>query len=57
MVHVMPVHFMFSQFFKNLKSSFSDDNMPEHLLNIFIENATMVLVIPLNAKSDGQTLR
>ena len=58
MVHVMHVHFMFFSVFKNLKSSFSGDNMPEHTLNIVIENATkMVEVIPLNAKNEDQTLR
>ena len=40
MVHVMHVHFMFFAVFKNLKSSFSEDYMPEHVLDIFIENAT-----------------
>ena len=44
--------------FKNLKSSSSEDNMPEHALDIFIENATkMVKVISLNAKNEYQTLR
>ena len=58
MVHVMHVHFMFFAVFKNLKSSFVEDNMPGHVLDIFIENATkMVLVIPLNAKNEDQTLR
>ena len=58
MVHVMYVHFMFFAVFKNLKSSFSEDNMPEHAQDMFIENATkMVLVIPLNAKNEDQTLR
>ena len=32
--------FMFFADFKNLKSSFSEDNMPGHALDIFIENAT-----------------
>ena len=58
MVHVMHRHFMFFEVFKNLKSSFSKDNMPGHALDIFIENATkMVKVIPLNAKNEYQTLR
>ena len=58
MVHVMHMQFMFFAVFKNLKSSFSEDNMPEHALDIFIENATkMALVIPLNAKNVDQTLR
>ena len=54
---VMHVHFMFFADFKNLTSSFSEDNMLEHALDIFIENATkMVEVIPLNAKNEDQTL-
>ena len=57
-MHVMHVHFMFLAVFKNLKSSFSEDNMPGHALDIFIENAIkMDLVIPLNAKNEDQTLR
>ena len=47
MVHVVYVHFMFLQFFKNLKSSFSEDNMPENALDIFIENATKWFVFPI----------
>ena len=43
MVHVMCVHFMFFAAFKNLKSSFSEDNMPEHALDIVIENATKMV--------------
>ena len=43
MMHVMHVHFMFFAVFKNLKSSFSEDNMSEHALNIFIENATKMV--------------
>ena len=39
MVHVMHMHFMFFTVFKNLKSSFSEDNMPGHSLDIFIEKA------------------
>ena len=51
MVHVMHVHIMFFAVFKNLKSSFSEDNMPGHAIDIFIEYATkMVKVIQLNAK-------
>ena len=43
MVHVMHVHFMFFfVVFKNIKS-FSDDKMPEHALDIFIENATKMV--------------
>ena len=43
MMHVMHVHFMFFTVFKNLKSSFSEDNMPVHALDIFIENATKMV--------------
>ena len=58
MVHVMHMHFMFFVVLKKLKSSFSDKNMPEHALDIFIENATkMVCANPLNAKNGDQTLR
>ena len=58
MVPVMHVHLMLFAVYKILKSSFSEDNMPEHALSIFIENATkMVLVIPLNAKNEDQTIR
>ena len=57
MVHVVHVHFMFFVVLRKLKSSFSEDNVPEHALDTFIENATkMVLVIPLNAKNGDQTL-
>ena len=38
MVHVMHVYCMLFEVFKNL-ISFSEDNMPGHALNIFIENA------------------
>ena len=43
MVHVMYLHFMFFAVSKNLKSSFSEDNMPEHALDIFIENVTKMV--------------
>ena len=43
MIHVMHVHFMFLAVFKNLKQSFSEDNMPGHVLDIFIENATKMV--------------
>ena len=43
MVHVMHVYFMFFVVFKNIKSSFSDDKMPEHALDIFVENATKMV--------------
>ena len=53
MVLVMHVHFMFFAVLKNLKSSFSEDNVPEHALDIFIKNATKIVwVIPLNAKKE-----
>ena len=46
MVNVIHVHFMFFAVLKNLKSSFQEDNMPEHAQDHFIENATkMVWVI------------
>ena len=57
-MYVMHVHFMFFAVFKNLEACFSGNNMPEHALDIFIENATkMVKAIPLNAKNEQQTLR
>ena len=37
------VHVMFCQFLKKLKSSFSEDNMPVHALDVFIENATKMV--------------
>ena len=43
MVPVMHVHLILFAVFKNLKSSFSEDNMPEHALDIFIENATKMV--------------
>ena len=58
MVHVTHVHFKFFAVLMNLKSSFSEDNVPEHALDIFIENATkIVCAILLNAKNGDQTLR
>ena len=36
MVRVMHVLFMFFAVFKNLKSSFLEDNMPVHDLDVFI---------------------
>ena len=52
MVHV---HFMFFTVLKNLKS-FSEDNVPEHALDIFIENATKVVwVTPLKPRNEDQT--
>ena len=35
--------FMFFAVFKNLKSSFSEDNMPIHALEVFNENATKMV--------------
>ena len=35
--------FKFFAVFKNLKSSFSADNMPGHALDIFIENAAKIV--------------
>ena len=56
MVHVMHVQFMFFAVLKTFNSSFSEDNVPEPALDIFLENATkMVWVIPLNAKNGDQT--
>ena len=40
---MLHVHFMFFAVFKNLKSSFSKDNMPEHALDIFSENPTKMI--------------
>ena len=58
MVLVMHMLFMFFAVFKNLKSLFSEDNIPVNALDVFIENANkMVLIIPLNTKFDDQTLR
>ena len=42
---------MFFAVFKNLKSSFSEDNMPVHAPDVFIENAIKVdKIIPFNTK-------
>ena len=41
MLHVMHMHFLFFAVKRNLKSSFSEDNMPEHALDI--ENATKMV--------------
>ena len=43
MMHVMRFFSVFRSFFKNLKSSFSEDNMPLHALDVFIENATKMV--------------
>ena len=45
MARLMQVQFMFFAVLKNLKSSFSDDNVPERALDIFIENATKMVCI------------
>ena len=42
-VQVMHMHLMFFAVFKNLKSSFLEDNRPELALDIFIENATKMI--------------
>ena len=49
--------FYFFCSFKNLKSSISEDNMPEYALDIFIENATKFVNFPLNAKNEDHTVR
>ena len=50
MVHGTHMLFMFFTVLNNLKSSFSEDNMPDHALDIFVENATKIVrAIPLNA--------
>ena len=47
----MTYQYRFCAVFKNLKLSFSEDNMPVHALDVFVENATkMVRSIPFNAK-------
>ena len=57
-MHVMHVLFLFFVVFKNLKSSFSEDNMLVHVQDVFIENATkIVLIIPFNTKYEDHTLR
>ena len=38
MVHLIHMHFMFFTVLKNLKS-FSEENMPEHALDIFLYKA------------------
>ena len=44
MVHVMHVLIMFfAVCLKNLKSSCSEENMPIHALDVFIDNATKVV--------------
>ena len=42
MMHMMQMLHMFFAFFKNLKSSFSADNMPVYALDVFIECATNI---------------
>ena len=52
-MHMMHMLFLFFVVFKNLKSSFSEDNMPVHALDVFIEHPTkMVWIIPLNTKNE-----
>ena len=48
---VMHVNFMFFAVFKNLKSPFSEDNMPEYALSLIIENAAKMV------QKKDQTLR
>ena len=43
MVHVMHMHFMFFAVYKNLKPSFSENNMPGHALDIGIGNVTKMV--------------
>ena len=43
MVNVTHMLFKFFAFFNNLKSSFSDDNMPVKALDVVIENATKMV--------------
>ena len=43
MVHVMHMLYLFFVVFKNLKSSFTEDNMPVHALDVFIEIATNMI--------------
>ena len=38
-MHMMHVLYMFFAVFKNLKNSFSEDNMPVHDPDVFNENA------------------
>ena len=42
MVHVMHVLFVFMEVLEKLKALFSRDSMPEHALDVFIENATKI---------------
>ena len=37
------VYFVFSAVVKNFKSSFSEDNMPGHVLDIFIKDANRIV--------------
>ena len=58
MVHAMHEHFVFFAVFKNLKSSFSEDNLPENALDIFIENATKYgLGYPIKRKKWGSNFK
>ena len=43
MVRLMHMLFQFFVVFKNLKSSFSESNMPAHAIDIFIRNATKMV--------------
>ena len=56
MVHMMHVDFMFFEVFTNLKSSFSEDNMPGHSLDIFIENHQNDLCYPIKKERSGSVV-
>ena len=43
MVHVINMLILFFVVFKNLKPSFSEDIMPVHALDVFIEIATNIV--------------
>ena len=43
MVHVIHMLFIFFAICKNMKSLFSEDNIPVHALDVFIENPTKMV--------------
>ena len=47
MVHMMHMHFMFFAVLKNLKSSFSEDNVPEQALDILLKSHQNGLGYPI----------
>ena len=57
MLHVMHVLFLFIVAFNNLKSTFSEDNMPVHALDVFIENATKMVYYPIKHKKGGSNFK